>query len=227
MDEILNMNHDDHQYQYQGDSLDHAPQYDIPMETARHNMTKYSHKNRNIKQNSPSIISMLLLFYIAIGNNYTDRLLSRDIQVAIRESRTAQHILGFMLLLVIVFMFGNMQSVEMGLLYTIVGYAWFIFSTKLEIRTNIIILAIMLLLFLYEHKVANSIENISEDILLSGEEKIKALSHYNGVKHITLGVIVVLTIAGCIVYAIDEYKPVQSGGGNISSTARVLNYLFY
>lgn len=185
--------------------------------------------NLSHKSNMKSLVSMMLLFYLAIANNYTDRLLSREMQVAIRESRFAQHLIGFLLLMVVVFMVGNVDSVEHGLVYSVIGYGWFVLSTKLDLRTNIVILSLMVLAFLYEQKILAKLESVSKDLVLSAEEKLRYTRRHLMVKKTYIALIAGLTVAGAGYYCYkhccsgSSSSSGQSGGGSQS----LMEFIFY
>lgn len=160
---------------------------------------------------SQKLIAVLLLFYIIIANSFTKNLMSHQLTSYIEESRYVQHIIGFIMMLALVMIVGGVNKIEKGIMYALVGYTWFIFTTKLDIQWNVMILLLLLFGFIYESKLEEKENNVLNDISLNDNEKEKIMSDYNSHKLYIIFAIIFLTIVGSTLYV--NKKTVQYGGG--------------
>jgi hypothetical protein len=175
----------------------------------------------DIGENNIPIVKVLLLFYLLIGNSSLQPLLSKQWKTMIEDSRIIQHIIGLTTVIVLMTMFseGNVSNVNI-LIYSLITYLWFLFSTKLDIHWNIIVIVLLLVAFLYENSSNIKTAITEKDKILSEDEKqtIKK-STCEKKMYLMVGVLVV-TIAGMLLYS--NKKEVQYGGGYST-----LNFLLY
>lgn len=158
-----------------------------------------------------STITILLFFYLILASNFTDNLFSKQLQAVFHENRYAQHLIAFTMLLTIIMIIGKVASIEMGILYAILGYAWFILTTKLDIQWSITLILLLLFGFIYESKLNENIRITQNDIVLSDEEKQKLINTYKTREKYLIGGIIGITVIGACLYA--NKKTEQYGGG--------------
>lgn len=181
-------------------------------------------ENLNTLVQNTSNISLsraLLIFYIIIASNFTSDLFSKQLRTFFEESRLAQHLIGFIMMLVIVILVGGINNTYRAVIYSLIGYTWFIFTTKLDIHWNIIIILIMLFGFLYESKLNEKEQSALNDPNLTEEQKNNVISTNSQYKMYIVLAILSVTIIGTIFYT--NKKVEQYGGGQFD----LVTYLFY
>ena len=159
---------------------------------------------------SQKLIAVMLLFYIIIANNMTKNLISHQLTTYIEESRYVQHIIGFIIMLALIMIVGGINKIENGIAYALIGYTWFIFSTKLDVQWSIMIMLLLVFGFIYESKLEEKENNVLNDISLNDNEKEKIINNYNNHKMYVIGAIIALTVIGSTLYV--NKKGVQYGG---------------
>ena len=159
---------------------------------------------------SQKLIAVMLLFYIIIANNMTKNLISHQLTTYIEESRYVQHIIGFIIMLALIMIVGGVNKIESGIVYALIGYTWFIFSTKLDVQWSMMIMLLLLFGFIYESKLEEKENNVLNDISLNDNEKEKIINNYNNHKMYVIGAIIALTVTGSTLYV--NKKGVQYGG---------------
>lgn len=168
-----------------------------------------------------NILTALLFFYLLIASNFTGGLFSKQLRTYFEESRLAQHIIGFIMLLVIVIIIGNITNIYRAIIYTIIGYIWFIFAGKLDIQWNIIIILLVLFGFLYELQLNNKDKDAINDPNLTQEQKDKIIETNTQYKTYIIVAVLAVTAIGGILYF--NKKVGQYGGGQFD----LMTYLFY
>ena len=164
-----------------------------------------------ININSISMSRALLIFYVIIASQFTSGLMGKQMRTFLEESRLAQHMIGFILMLVLVMMVGNVNNIGDGLIYSLIGYAWFILTTKLDIQWNLIIIMMLFVGYVYETKMINKEHDVQNDKVLTGVEKDNVVANTHNTKmYVAIGIIIV-TIMGTVLYA--SKKQEQYGGG--------------
>src|SRR5947207_7468568 len=127
------------------------------------NKDKDKDKEKDNTDQYMSLIRVMLIFYLAIANNFTENLFSKQLRTFFQENRYAQHLIAFIMLLVFVMILGGVKNIENGLLYTVIFYFWFIFTTKLDVQWNLIILFLLLFGFIYESKLNEKESRVESD----------------------------------------------------------------
>jgi hypothetical protein len=95
-------------------------------------------------------------------------------------------------------------------LYTVLGYILFIFTTKLDLQFNIIIFMLLLSGFLYEYNATKKEEQINNDPVLTNNDKKTVINKQkNNQVAIVIGTII-MTLIGTYLYM--HRKQVQHGG---------------
>lgn len=173
-----------------------------------------------MSDNSIKMIAVLLLFYVIIASNFTKNLMSKQLTSFFEENRYAQHLIGFIMMLTLIMIVGGVNKIENGILYAVIGYFWFIFTTKLDIQWNIMIIMLLLFGFIYESKLSEKENNIMNDQSLTSVQKEQIIQEHTKYKTYIIIAILSITVIGSTLYA--KKKEVQYGGG-----FNVMQFLFY
>lgn len=174
-----------------------------------------------LNTNNASLAKVLLIFYVLIASNFTPNLMGKQLRTFLSENRIAQHVIAFIMMLVLIIIIGNVNDIKKALAYSLLGYLWFIFTTKLDIQWNLIIVSALLLIFIYENNMIDK-ENMAEkDINLTQQEKLVIKQNNDQIKSFTIIGVIVVTLIGMYLYLIK--KEDQYGGGNFDLT----KFLFY
>ena len=173
-------------------------------------------KNKNF-----SLGKIILLFYILLSSSALFPLLSKQWKNTLENNRIAQHILGIMTLMSIVILisdgkFGNQRVI----IYTVLGYLWFVLSTKLDLHFNIIMIGSLLAYYLYQNATKNEEIDITEDNILNENEKQNLKNNINKNNFNSILFIILITFIGTALYS--NKKEVQYGGGY-----NLINFLLY
>jgi len=158
-----------------------------------------------------SLARVLLVFYIILASNYTSDLLGKQFKTYIKENRIFQHIIAFIMMFVLIIVVGGVTDNLKAGMYSIFGYIWFLFMTKMDIQWNIIILGGLLLFILYENNTDDTKKNMKDSGLFTDED-IKAAENNScpSQNYIYIGIIS-LTLLGIYLYL--SKKEGQYGGG--------------
>jgi hypothetical protein len=157
-----------------------------------------------------SLAKVLLLFYVLSASHYTTNLYGKEMKSFLEESRIAQHIIAFILMLVIINIIGNIQAIDKLLFYTLFAYVWFLFSSKLNVQFNLIIISLLFIWFLYENKFYINNIIINNDENLSYNDKININNKYKNINIYASAFIFIITLIG--VYNYSDKKIIQYGG---------------
>ena len=161
----------------------------------------------------------LLFFYLIVASNFTKNLYSGQLQEYIEKSRVAQHIIGFILMLVVIISFGGVSDITKAIGYTIFAYVLFIFTTKLDIHWNLVILLLLVIGFLYESKIFNREKLLDNDESLGEREKSEIRFQNDTIKIVLLVALVFVTFIGTFLYS---NKKITQYGGEFST----IKYIF-
>lgn len=170
-----------------------------------------------------SIIKVLLLFYLLLGNSLLQPLLSKQWKKMVEENRLIQHLIGLTTMITLVVLTTEGENVDYLsiMVYSAVAYLWFIFSTKMDIHLNVMIMILLLGSYLYEsHLKAKNNEAIKDKVLT--QEQKNDIIEKNNAKHnyLMLGMMT-LIVGGMMMYS--QKKEVQYGGGKY----KLINFLLY
>jgi hypothetical protein len=177
--------------------------------------------NSLFEGNNSAIIKILLIFYLLIGNSALHPLLSKQWNKMLENNRLIQHLIGFITMITLVTLMGEGKMDNFTILtYSAIGYLWFIFSTKLDIHWNVIVMILLVIAYLYENSLLIKENESKSDKVLNDEEKnfIKQ-KNCSRRTYILLGILGV-TLLGVFLYS--HKKEVQYGGGY-----SMLNFLLY
>lgn len=176
--------------------------------------------NSTPKYNRMNIAEVLLIFYVLVASNYTDNLLGKQMKEYINNNRLIQHVIGFLTMLILVTLIGDVTDTRTAIAYALVAYLWFILSTKLDVQWNIIIIILLFIGYMYENSLGMKEKEIIEDKNLSIEQKDEMIAEQNKYKIWLIGGILLITIIGTFLYS--QKKTEQYGGGY-----DVFTYLLY
>ena len=172
--------------------------------------------------NSMSITRTLLLFYVLISTSLLQPLLSKQWIKTVKDNRIIQHIIGFITMFTLsILMAGETEEYSNLVLYAILGYLWFIFSTKMDIHLNIIMTMLLLANYMYGNYLKNLNKKIQLDNILSEEKKNILINENLKIDKYIMFTIMILIVGGMFMYS--EKKEVQYGGGRYS----LVNFLLY
>lgn len=160
---------------------------------------------------SISLTKFLMVFYILIATNNASNLMAKQLQEYIKDNKIIQHIIGFMALVILITLFAGPIDTKDALFYGIIGYAWFIFTTKLDIHWNIIILILLFIGYMYENNMNIRIIEIKSDKNLTHEKKQSLIKDISHIRNWIVGGIMVVTLTGTLFYSHKKHE--QYGGG--------------
>jgi len=168
-----------------------------------------------------SIIKLVLLFYVLASSNMVSPLLSKQFRELLENNRVAKHVVGLstMVSLLVITNEGQLDTLRI-LIYSIIAYMWFIFSTKLDLHWNVIILLSLLGAYLYENSLRAKELQMMSDNTLTEEQKNKIREHNSKMRLVLLASLFGLTLFGLFLYS--HKKEGQYGGGY-----SLTNFLLY
>jgi len=157
-----------------------------------------------------SLSRALLIFYLIISSGYTKDLYSGQLKDYIMENRFAQHLIGFIIMLVVINSLSGINEPQRIIMYSLLAYVWFVLTTKLDLQWSLIIIALLTIGYLYESKLIGNINESKDDKSLK-QEDIERIKHKNTQITNTITIsIVVVTIIGSLLYM--TRKSNQYGG---------------
>lgn len=173
-------------------------------------------------ENNPNVLlKVLVVFYILIGSSLIQPLLSKQWLKLVEDSRIIKHIIGLTTLIALTTLLseGKLDNLTI-VIYSLIGYLWFIFSTKLDVHWNIIVMILLVIAYMNYNSSQQANFILYSDKNLSDEEKQSIYKkNLTNSLFIMLAVFVV-TIVGVIMYS--NKKEVQYGGGY-----DIVNFLMY
>lgn len=173
-------------------------------------------------ENNPNVLlKVLVVFYILIGSSLIQPLLSKQWRKLVDDSRMMQHIIGITTLIALTTLLSEGKLDNMTIIiYSVIGYLWFIFSTKLDVHWNVIIMILLVIAFMYYNSLQQANTILYSDKNLTDDEKQSiAQKNSRNSLFVMLGLFVV-TIVGVTMYS--NKKEVQYGGGY-----SIINFLLY
>lgn len=164
----------------------------------------------NGTKSSMSIVTALLIFYMLVANNFIGNLYSGQLKDYISANRWVQHLIGCITMLLIIIEIGGVTDGYKALFYTIIGYIWFILTTKLDIQWNLAIIGLLIIGFVYEKQMFAKEESSEEDQALEETDKKKIRKGNKDMKRVIFITILTVTVIGTIMYL--NKKRAQHGG---------------
>lgn len=173
-----------------------------------------------------SMAKILLLFYLIIVKSYNKHLLGKQLQRFIEDNRLVQHAIGFLTLFVLISFESDVSgtspnlSIPEALMYAIVGYMWFLFSSKLDLHWNLIFIVLLIGAYFVDHNMRIHEDEVRRDPSLTKKQVYDIVTRNNAWRATIAAMIVVVTIIGTVLYS--DRKSEQYGGGY-----DVFTYLLY
>ena len=160
-----------------------------------------------------SIGKVLLLTYIIISSSYCSNLFSNGLKNAIETNRYVQHIILIILIMSLMILFGNPFGVQLStchsfnlILITLLIYAWFILTTKLDLAWNIAVIILLAIYFLYESKATLDINLQLKDQNINSSIKTEIVNTYIQTNNIILVAIFGVTVIGSLFYSNEKQE---------------------
>jgi len=170
-----------------------------------------------ISRSNVSISQALLIFYVLIASHFTNDLFAKQFKKFLSGNRIAQHVIGFITMLIIIINVAGIQDTKPAILYSLIAYVWFIFTTKLDLQWNMIIILLLLFGFLYENQLAKKEKSSATDKALTSEDIKNIENKHNRYKTYLVISVMLITLTGTILYANKKWIQYdgenQSGGG--------------
>jgi len=149
------------------------------------NMTLFNKSNTTI-QNS------LFYLYLIIGVSYLNNLYSNKLNQYLNQNKYAQHLLGFIILLVIINLSGVSDFLP-AIGYTLITYSLFILTTNMDLYWTLIFLSILLFSYFYKNYSNQEINRIKLDDSLSVQDKKNLTKRYKRFNiYLTISIIVII-----------------------------------
>lgn len=147
-----------------------------------------------------SLAKALLVFYVLIGSCCTKDLYSGQFKDFLKGSRSAQHMMGFLAMLVLITTVGGINDPYHSLSYTTIAYFWFILTTKLDIHWNLAIVALLVIGFFHENKMVEKEVQSEDDPVLEEEDLLRIKDKHNDNKMMIVILILLITFVGTVFY---------------------------
>lgn len=149
---------------------------------------------------SVSLSKALLIFYVLIAGSFTKELYGGQFRDYLKNSRSAQHIMGFLTMLVLITCVAGVNDPYHSLTYSTVAYFWFVLTTKLDIHWNLAIIALLVVGFFYESKMLEKETKSEEDPVLEEEDINNIKTNNNNKKSLIVMLVLIITIIGTVCY---------------------------
>ena len=156
-------------------------------------------------------IKYLLLLYLVQMTSLTNNTLGKQLKEYVYSSREMQHIINITFLMVLISILDDSRTFNNLVLTSIIIYIFYLFSTKLDLQYNLILLGIILSYYFYKKSLDGQILRIQKDNDINFDLKQKIISNDLKIeKFIEFGLVGILLY---FVYVYFSRKNVQYGGG--------------
>lgn len=165
---------------------------------------------KTLTDNNISIAKALLIFYVIMANQKSD-LLGKQFKELINNNRIAQHIIAFIMMIVVINIIGGVQNTDKMLFYSTIAYVWFVLSTKVDIQWNLILILLLFVWYLYQNRTDTKRFMMDKDTGITKDIKKKFdMKNMNWNTGVVSGLITI-TLVGLYLYS--NKKGIQYGGG--------------
>lgn len=178
--------------------------------SSKSQLDKYT-KDVMLINGKTSIAKVLFVFYVLLLLGNTNKLLPHQTKEFFDKDRYAQHFLGVATFFVLITMIVDDISMNEAFAYTLLGYTWFIFSTKVDLHWNLIMLILLFAVYVYEHNAKVYINDMENDKVLTFEDKQRQKREITKTKIWMSTSLILLTIIGTYLYSTKKHE--QYGGG--------------
>jgi len=142
-----------------------------------------------------SLARALLFFYVTMSAAFTTNLFPKKFSKFVETNKLAQHVIAYLMLLILVITIGNIINIGKALIYSAIGYLVFLLTTKIDIEFTIMIIILLLFGFVYESKLLEDEETYKADLILTEMEKSKLMDkNYKSKAYIIIAVCIVAVI---------------------------------
>lgn len=177
-----------------------------------------------------SIGRILLLTYVIISSSQCEDLLSNEMKETIKGNKLVQHLILFIMIIVLMSMFGNPLKLNFTgddtfnlVIVSCLVYIWFILTTKLSVTWNFGILVLLCIYFFYENDKIDSYKKISSDDKLNELQKQEIINEITQDHKFLLLGLFGTTLVGTMLYAATQKEGIQSGGGKFNLVKFLMN----
>ena len=126
---------------------------------------------------------------------FTTNLFPKKFSKFVETNKLAQHVIAYLMLLILVITIGNIINIGKALIYSAIGYLVFLLTTKIDIEFTIMIIILLLFGFVYESKLLEDEETYKADLILTEMEKSKLMDkNYKSKAYIIIAVCIVAVI---------------------------------
>lgn len=153
----------------------------------------------------------ILLFYLAVGNNFLKNLYPGQLTDVIDKSRLAQHVIGFITMFVLIDLASDTSKLDSTLIYSTIAYLLFVLTTKLDLHWNLAIVILLIAGYLYERRLETKEVNSEKDPSLNKGDIMKIHNKNNKIKTTILITLIIITGIGTYFY---HKKKITQYGGN-------------
>ena len=152
-----------------------------------------------------------MALYLVQLTSLTNNTLGKQLKEYVYSNRIIQHIINVIFLIVLISMLDDQRSLTNITISSFVIYIIYIFSTKLDLQYNLLILTFALFYYFYQREVNRQIQRINNDNEIDTNLKNMLISMDEN-KEIIFGTGLLLVLA-YFVYTYVSRKSVQYGGG--------------
>ena len=152
-----------------------------------------------------------MALYLVQLTSLTNNTLGKQLKEYVYSNRIIQHIINVIFLIVLISMLDDQRSLTNITISSFVIYIIYIFSTKLDLQYNLLILTFALFYYFYQREVNRQIQRINNDNEIDSNLKNMLISMDEN-KEMIFGTGLLLILA-YFVYTYVSRKSVQYGGG--------------
>jgi len=173
-----------------------------------------------------SIAKVILIFYLFAMQDYCNNLIGKPFRRFIDDNRIFQHLIGFLVIFVLLTwetdLFGDRPSLSIrdALIYAVIGYAWVIFSSKLDAHWNIMLFGILIAIYVLDNHFKRQEAEARNDPNLTDSQRIEIIKTNNLYRTWSTASAILVTILGTLLYS--TRKSEQYGG-----SYDILTYILY
>lgn len=177
-----------------------------------------------LNASNTSIAKVVLLYYLLSVSPYTSNLVGKQFQRFIEDNRMAQHSIAFFTLFVLISLESDYSGTQLNMIdvcwYALIGYVWFIFTTKLDMHWNAIVLIMLSALYIVDRNMRLQELDAKSDPNMSNDSKLKIINRNNKYRTIGIASLFVATAVGTVLYS---NKKVGQYGGSYDMFAYFFN----
>ncbi len=156
-------------------------------------------------------IKFLLALYLVQLTSLTNNTLGKQLKEYVYSNRIIQHIINVIFLIVLISMLDDQRSLTNLVISSSILYLIYLFTTKLDLQYNLLILTFALFYYFYQREVNNQIKRINNDNEIDiGLKNVLISVDENKEMIFGTGLLLVLIY---FVWVYISRKSIQYGGG--------------